>query len=149
GKLVVGLYFSASWCPPCQRFTPNLIDVYNELADKGDFEIVFVSADEDEESFNGYFSKMPWLAVPFSDTKTRDALDGCFKVSGIPHLVFLDESGKVLTDTGVMIIGEHVKDFKARENQSLRTILESPSRNYVMTANGDKISNLECLDSSK
>ncbi|GKA02355.1 probable nucleoredoxin 1 [Tanacetum coccineum] len=151
----VGLYFSASWCPPCQRFTPNLIDVYNELADKGDFEIVFVSADEDEESFNGYFSKMPWLAVPFSDTKTRDALDGCFKVSGIPHLVFLDESGKVLTDTGVMIIGEYgsegypftperVKEIKdqeeeARKNQSLRTILESPSRNYVITANGDKV----------
>nr|GEX88054.1 probable nucleoredoxin 1 [Tanacetum cinerariifolium] len=114
-----------------------------------------VKADEDEEAFNGYFSKMPWLAVPFSDTKTRDALDGCFKVSGIPHLVFLDESGKVSTDSGVMIIGEYgsegypftperVKEIKdqeeeARKNQSLRTILESPSRNYVITANGDKV----------
>ena len=135
--------------------------MYNELADKGDFEIVFISADEDEESFNGYFSKMPWLAVPHSDTKTREALDGCFKVSGIPHLVFLDESGKVLTDSGVMIIGEYgsegypftperVKEIKdqeeeARKNQSLRTILESPSRNYVITANGDKVSLRGCL----
>ena len=130
--------------------------MYNELADKGDFEIVFISADEDEESFNGYFSKMPWLAVPHSDTKTREALDGCFKVSGIPHLVFLDESGKVLTDSGVMIIGEYgsegypftperVKEIKdqeeeARRNQSLRTILESPSRNYIIKANGEKVS---------
>ncbi|GJS23638.1 probable nucleoredoxin 1 [Tanacetum coccineum] len=124
--------------PNFDRFTPVLIDLYNEFADEGDFEIVFISADKDEESFNGYFSKMPWLAVPFSDTKTREALDGCFKISEIPHIVSLDESGKVLTDT-VMLIGEHVKDFKARENQSLRTILESPSRNYIITANGDKV----------
>ncbi|GJW51855.1 probable nucleoredoxin 1 [Tanacetum coccineum] len=56
--------------PNVDRFTPYLTDVYNELGDKGDFEIVFFSAHEDEESFNGYFSKMPWLAVPFFDTKT-------------------------------------------------------------------------------
>ncbi|GKD25203.1 probable nucleoredoxin 1 [Tanacetum coccineum] len=61
------------------------------------------------------------------------------KISEIPHLVSLDESGKVLTDSGVMLIGEYVKDFKARENQSLRTILESLSRNYTITANGDKV----------
>ncbi|XP_071692673.1 probable nucleoredoxin 1 [Rutidosis leptorrhynchoides] len=151
----LGLYFSASWCPPCQRFTPNLIDVYNELSEKDDFEIVFISADEDEESFAGYFSKMPWLAVPFSDSKTREALDGCFKVSGIPHLVFLDKNGKVLSDRGVEIISEYgaeaypftperVKEIKqheeeARKNQSLKSILESPSRDFVITSSGNKI----------
>ncbi|KAJ0631281.1 putative protein-disulfide reductase [Helianthus annuus] len=154
----VGLYFSASWCPPCQRFTPNLVDIYNELVVKGDLEIVFVSADEDEESFTGYFSKMPWLAVPFSDSETREALDKCFKVSGIPHLVFLDESGKLLSDRGVEIIGEYgsdgypftperVKEIKdqeeeARKNQTLRSLLETPSRDFVIKANGDKVSNL-------
>ncbi|GKA82453.1 probable nucleoredoxin 1 [Tanacetum coccineum] len=60
----------AALLPNFGRFTPVLIDLYNELADEGDFEIVFISADKNEESFNGYFSKMPWLAVPFSDTKT-------------------------------------------------------------------------------
>nr|XP_043606597.1 probable nucleoredoxin 1 [Erigeron canadensis] len=151
----LGLYFSASWCPPCQRFTPNLVDVYNELAEKGDFEIVFISADEDEESFAGYFSKMPWLAVPFSDSKFREALDASFKVSGIPHLVFLDENGKLLSDRGVEIIGEYgaegypftperVKEIKdqeaeSRKNQSLRSILETPSRDFIITSNGNKV----------
>ncbi|KVH95556.1 C1-like protein [Cynara cardunculus var. scolymus] len=157
----LGLYFSASWCPPCQRFTPNLVDVYDELVAKGDFEVIFVSADEDVESFNGYFSKMPWLAVPFTDSKTREALDGRFKVKGIPHLVFLDENGKVLSDRGVMLVSEYgaegypftperVKEIKeqeeeARRNQSLRSILESPSRDFVITANGNKalVTNLE------
>ncbi|KAI9124997.1 hypothetical protein K1719_003613 [Acacia pycnantha] len=62
----VGLYFSASWCPPCRRFTPTLKEMYNkEVSSKGDFEIVYVSADNADNGFKGYFSKMPWLAIPF------------------------------------------------------------------------------------
>lgn len=103
----VGLYFSASWCGPCLKFTTNLVVVYNELSPKGDFEVVFVSDDEDDKAFDMYFSKMPWLAVPFSDFETRDRLDDKFKVSGIPYLLILDENGRVLTNDGVEIIRDH------------------------------------------
>ncbi|CAK9158176.1 unnamed protein product [Ilex paraguariensis] len=151
----VGIYFSASWCGPCQRFTPNLVEVYNELLPKGDFEIVFASADEDDDSFDKYFSKMPWLAVPFSDSDTRRRLDGTFSVMGIPHLVILDGNGKVLTDGGVEIIGEyeaegypftpeHVKQIKeeeaaARRDQSLRSVLVSRTRDFVISTDGRKV----------
>ena len=100
----VGLYFSASWCGPCRRFTPKLVEVYNELLPKDDFEIVFVSADEDDESFAAYFSKMPWLAIPFSDSETRDRLDELFSVRGIPHLVIIGENGMVSSDDGVVVV---------------------------------------------
>lgn len=83
----VGLYFSASWCPPCRRFTPVFAGVYEELASKGDFEVIFVSSDRDEDSFKDYFSKMPWLSIPFSDSETVKRLKELFKVRGIPHLV--------------------------------------------------------------
>ncbi|KAM7487305.1 hypothetical protein LguiB_024789 [Lonicera macranthoides] len=151
----VGIYFSASWCGPCQRFTPKLVDVYNELTPKGDFEIVFVSADEDDESFNGYFSKMPWLAVPFSDSETRSRLDDLFEVRGIPNLVILNENGNVLTNKGVEIIGEYgadgypftserVKEIKeqeeeARRNQSLKSLLVSNLRDFVISTDGKKV----------
>ncbi|XWS63666.1 hypothetical protein CRYUN_Cryun06bG0121000 [Craigia yunnanensis] len=151
----LGLYFSASWCGPCRRFTPKLVEVYSELSPKGDFEIIFVSGDEDEESFNGYFSKMPWLAIPFSDSETRSRLDELFKVMGIPHLVLLDETGKVSTDEGVGIIQEYgedgypftpekiqeLKDLeeKARLEQSIKTILVSRSRDFVVTSDGNKV----------
>ncbi|KAL0701303.1 hypothetical protein Bca4012_057425 [Brassica carinata] len=55
----IGLYFSAAWCGPWQCFTPQLIEIYNELSSKDCFEVVFVSGYEDEESFKDYFSKMP------------------------------------------------------------------------------------------
>ncbi|XP_052205045.1 probable nucleoredoxin 1 [Diospyros lotus] len=151
----VGLYFSASWCGPCRRFTPNLVDVYTELSHYGDFEIVFVSGDEDEESFQGYFAKMPWLAIPFSDSDTRDNLDGLFKVMGIPHLVILDENGKASTDEGVQIIqdygvdaypfsSEKIKEIKeeeeaARREQSLKSVLVSRSRDFVISADDKKV----------
>lgn len=151
----LGLYFSASWCGPCRRFTPTLVEVYNELASKGDFEVIFVSADEDEESFSGYFSKMPWLAVPFSDSDTRDRLDELFKVNGIPCLMILGEDGKVMSDSGVEIIREYgvegypfstekIKELKdqeeaAKRNQSLRSILVSHSRDFVVSSDGKKV----------
>jgi len=54
---IVALYFSASWCPPCQRFTPILIDFYNtaKAANCG-FEVVFVSSDRSVEEFDTYVS---------------------------------------------------------------------------------------------
>lgn len=152
----IGLYFSASWCGPCKRFTPILAEVYNELSRQGDFEVIFVSGDEDDEAFKGYFSKMPWLAVPFSDSETRDKLDELFKVMGIPHLVILDENGKVVSDGGVEIIREYgvegypftverIKEMKeqeerAKKEQSLRSVLTSHSRDFVISSDGKKIS---------
>ncbi|CAF5067688.1 unnamed protein product [Rotaria sp. Silwood1] len=71
-KKVVGIYFSAHWCGPCQTFTPILAKCYEEvqLELQDQFDIVFVSADRDERSFNEYFQKMPWKAVPFSGSST-------------------------------------------------------------------------------
>ena len=51
---VVGVYFSAHWCPPCRSFTPELANCYKLLSgEQGkNFEIVFVSSDNDEAGFN-------------------------------------------------------------------------------------------------
>lgn len=93
GKKAVGLYFSAHWCPPCRRFTPQLVDVYNKLKaehpDPDSFEFVFVSSDRDAASFGDYFAEMPWKALPFEERKAKDQLSSRFGVQGIPTLVTL------------------------------------------------------------
>ncbi|KAL2903286.1 putative nucleoredoxin 1-2 [Bienertia sinuspersici] len=151
----VGLYFSASWCPPCRGFTPSLIEVYKELSSKGDFEIVFVSSDRDEESFQEYFSKMPWLAIPISDEDANENLSGKFNVMGIPHFVILGKDGEVLSNEGVQLVMEYEaqaypftperinqlkeEEEEAKRNQNLQTLLVSGSRDYVITNDEKKV----------
>ncbi|XP_059316510.1 probable nucleoredoxin 1 [Lycium ferocissimum] len=153
---IVGLYFCSSWCGPCRQFTPKLVEAYEDLYPKGDFEIVFISSDKDDESFNEYFAKMPWLAVPFSDAEARKNLKQLFKVRAIPHLVILDGTGNVLGNEGVKFIkyfgaeaypftSERVnylrlEEEKAKENQSLSSLLVYGSPDFLISNDGSKIS---------
>jgi thiol-disulfide isomerase/thioredoxin len=91
-KKVVGIYFSASWCGPCQKFTPQLAKFYHEMNKAGKkYEIVWVSRDRTQEEFVQYYSKMPWLAVPIGNLqKVIEVLGPKYQMKGIPHLVILD-----------------------------------------------------------
>lgn len=99
---------------------------------------------------------MPWLAIPFSDSDTRSRLDELFHVRGIPHLALLDEAGNVVTEDGVDVIREYGvegypftsariqelrdQEEEARRNQSVRSLLVSPSRDFVISSDGKKVS---------
>ena len=82
GKEVILLYFSAHWCPPCKAYTPQLRDWY--MKQGGKVEIIFVSSDSDEASFESYYSSMPWLAIPYSERLVASALMSTCGVMGIP-----------------------------------------------------------------
>jgi nucleoredoxin len=91
----LGLYFSAHWCPPCRGFTPSFAETYKTMKDRGidNFEVIFVSSDKDQESFDEYRKEQPWLALPFEARKEKDALSETFEVMGIPTLVILGPDG--------------------------------------------------------
>lgn len=98
----VGLYFSASWCGPCQVFTPDLVTAYREITGAGHpFEIVLVSSDVSPDDMFAYMrdKEMPWLAVPF-DRSTSRTLGSRYGVRGIPSLVVLAPDGSTVTVQG-------------------------------------------------
>jgi nucleoredoxin len=87
----------AHWCGPCRGFTPKLVETYKAARAAGkNWEIIFVSADNEESEFEEYYGEMPWLALPHEDPRTGP-LNTLFEVEGIPTLVLLDPSGKVLS----------------------------------------------------
>jgi nucleoredoxin len=100
-KKLIGLYFSASWCGPCRKFTPNLVTYYNKnAAAHPEFEIVFVSNDKSASAMEGYMreDQMPWPALRFDKVAANPVLLK-YAGSGIPCLVIVDETGKVIFDT--------------------------------------------------
>ncbi|KAL5539995.1 hypothetical protein UlMin_044869 [Ulmus minor] len=100
GKMV-WLYFSHSE-EVYGTFYKELLEVYEEASSKGDFEVVLVdNYDDEDESFKSYFSKMPWLAIPFSDSDTRNRL---MQLSTYPSLIIFNSNGNVTTFLGNYIV---------------------------------------------
>jgi len=97
GKYVF-IYFSAHWCPPCRGFTPVLAEFYKANAASKNFEIIFVSSDRDQKSFDEYYGEMPWLALPFNKRAEKDQVSGNFQVKGIPTLILFGPDGKMITN---------------------------------------------------
>jgi len=100
-KKLIALYYSAHWCGPCRRFTPQLVDYYNRVSQAHpEFEIIFVSFDRSHFAWESYVqeTRMPWLAVDFDQI---GALSDLKKMGGdsIPSLLVLDEAGHIIVSS--------------------------------------------------
>ena len=117
-KQIYGLYFSAHWCGPCRKFTPQLVAYYNQIArDHPEFEIIFVSADKSADGMATYMreSGMPWPAIEYSKLANVPALQK-YAGKGIPDLVIVDASGKILADSYVS--GKYVGSARVLDDLS-------------------------------
>jgi len=99
GDKIVGIYFSAQWCPPCRHFTPTLVNFRN--SNNKDFEVVFVSSDRSSGDQLKYMDKygMKWYTLPHG-SKSANNLKKKFEVRGIPALVIVDSKGNTITKNG-------------------------------------------------
>lgn len=123
-KDFVLLYFSASWCPPCQAFSPVLIDFYKRYASQFKLEVVYVSSDRSLNEFNDYYGKMPWLAIPTDSgaAKLKSELASKLQIRGIPALIVLDaKSGLFVTAE----TREQIQKLKMTDATAVKALVDS------------------------
>ncbi|MHA7110992.1 redoxin family protein [Sunxiuqinia elliptica] len=88
--------FWASWCGPCRRENPNVVEAYQKYKDKG-FDILGVSLDRDKSAWLKGIEEdqLTWTHV--SDLKYwQNEVAQLYGVSAIPHSVLLDKDGKII-----------------------------------------------------
>jgi nucleoredoxin len=89
-------YYTASWCGPCQRFTPTLVEWYNDNKNEN-FELILISSDRSEDAMESYArdKDMPWPQLEHDKVSDfRKKFD--HGVTGIPSLLVCELDGKVL-----------------------------------------------------
>lgn len=100
------LYFSASWCGACHRFTPELIRFYQEMRGRG-VEVVLVGRDRTQAEMISYMLQhnipFPALEQPGAQIPAIERLAG----RGIPQVVVLDRHGRVIDSStrGMRYVG--------------------------------------------
>lgn len=95
GKVVL-VDFWASWCGPCRREMPNIVEAYKQYKGKK-FEIVGVSLDKDADSWKAAIEKLGITWPQMSDLKYWDC-EGAkiYAVSSIPHTMIIDGEGTIV-----------------------------------------------------
>ena len=95
GKVVL-VDFWASWCGPCRREMPNLVEAYKQYKDKN-FEIVGVSLDQNGEAWKKAIKELRITWPQMSDLQYWDCEGSrLYAVSSIPHTVLIDGEGTIL-----------------------------------------------------
>jgi hypothetical protein len=97
----LGLYFCASWSQPCQEFTPDLLNIYNQLNtdSKKQMEILICPAEREKNGLKSLLEMYPWKSIPADDPRA-EVLPHRFKLKKLPCLAIIDSK------TGVIVRNE-------------------------------------------
>lgn len=108
---VVLVDFWASWCVPCVRTLPGLVDLYEHYHARG-FEILGISLDEDEDSFNAMLEKqgMTWPQY-FDGEGWENKIAATYGIQAIPATFLIGKDGTIVkVDPSEQELADYLRD---------------------------------------
>ncbi len=96
GKYVL-LDFWGSWCVPCRKGNPHLINLYQKYKNKG-FEILGIAADDNTQAAwrkAVVDDKLPWLQVLQGNTPATN-VSKLYNIMSYPTKILIDKSGNII-----------------------------------------------------
>lgn len=95
GKVVL-IDFWASWCPPCRKETPKLVELYKQYKGKG-FEIVGISLDSKQDAWEKGIKDLHITWPQLSDLQGwKNGGAAIYSVNSIPHTILVDKDGTII-----------------------------------------------------
>lgn len=90
---------SASWCGPCCREMPTIVKAYKKMKKQG-FEIILFGHDETKDGVIAYAKRFKAKFPLLKDSpELASKVPGYRRVGGIPNIIVVDQSGKVIVQT--------------------------------------------------
>jgi len=92
------IYYSASWCPPCRSFTPELVRFHRRVSRDGNVQFVLAPSDKSKEDALSYLSdyRMPWPSIDYDAYRSGKRAVPSNPNGSIPTMVLADRDGNVL-----------------------------------------------------
>ncbi len=87
--------FSASWCGPCCREMPEIVELYDDIKKSGKVDIILFCQDKTPAAAKAFVKRfnIKFLTIMGNDEKVRK-VPGYAPVGGIPHCIFVDRYGR-------------------------------------------------------
>jgi len=99
GQRPIVLVFWASWCAPCLKEAPHLVELHGRYAEQVEFVSVSIDAAEDHDKLRSVASELK-LAYPVALDPDGEVLAKYASGTGIPLTFVIDRDGKVAYQHG-------------------------------------------------
>ena len=115
GKVLI-VDFWATWCPPCRKGIPDLIELKRKYGSRG-FEVIGVSVDTDTKQDVVPFVRQNWINYPlvYGDTDVTERYGG---INSIPSSFVIDKNGTIVASfqglTSISIYEDYINKLLAQ-----------------------------------
>ncbi len=102
---VIVLNFFATWCPPCKKEIPGLIDIHEE---RDDVVVIGLSVDQTTGPLPDFIDE---YGINYEVFRANGEIQELFEVKTIPHNAVFDKSGEIVANESGYVSKRELNNF--------------------------------------